>query len=202
MNDEERFKSQDPGRPSRIPPGQRPIEEMPVLHYGKTQTIDPRKWRFKITGLVEERIELSLEEFKSLPQSKVISDVHCVTGWSKLDNLWEGVLSGEIGKLVKILPEARFVMVHSVGGFTVNMSIEDFFEPEVIFAMKHNGKELTPEHGYPVRLVVPKLYFWKSAKWVEGVEFMKEEKLGFWESHGYHRRGDPWAEERYSYQER
>jgi len=202
MRDEKGVNAPDVRKSSRVPPGQQLTEDMPVLHHGKIQTIDPRKWRFKITGLVEEKVELSLDEFKSLPQSKVISDVHCVTGWSKLDNVWEGVLSSEIGRLVTILPEARFVMVHSVGGFTANLSMEDFFQPDVIFAMRHNGKELTPEHGYPVRLVVPKLYFWKSAKWVEGVEFMKEERLGFWESHGYHRRGDPWAEERYSYQER
>ncbi|MEM2839161.1 MAG: sulfite oxidase-like oxidoreductase [Thermoplasmata archaeon] len=200
MNDENQIDSRGVKNPDRVPPGQQVTDEMPVLHYGKIQKIDPTKWKFTITGLVEKKIELSLEEFKSLPQSKVVSDIHCVTGWSKLDNTWEGVLAVEIGKLARILPGARYVMIHAAGGFTANLSTDDFFQPDVIFALRHNGRELTPEHGYPVRLVVPRLYFWKSAKWVEGVEFMKEERLGFWETHGYHRRGDPWAEERYSYQ--
>jgi len=133
----------------------------------------------------------------SLPRVKVVSDVHCVTGWSKIDNLWEGVSTRVIRELVDILPEARFVLVHSVGGFTTNLSLNDFFETDVLFATKHNDELLTPDHGYPVRLVVPRLYYWKSAKWVVGVEFMKEDKRGFWKSLGYHNHGDPWEEERY-----
>lgn len=124
--------------------------------------------------------------------------MHCVTGWSKLDNLWEGVSTAEVRQLVAILPQARFVMVHSEGGFSTNLSLDDFFQPDVLFAMKHDGEPLQPEHGYPLRLVVPRLYLWKSAKWVLGVEFMDRDKPGFWESVGYHNHGDPWKEERYS----
>lgn len=190
--------SPDTKRQNRVPPGQRQTEDMPVLHYGRVEKVEVDKWRFTITGLVEKKVELSFAEFSSLPMTKVLSDIHCVTGWSKLDNIWEGVSSGEIRKLANMLPEAKFVMIHSAGGFTTNLSVEDFFEKDVVFALRHNGEPLTPEHGYPVRLVVPRLYFWKSAKWVEGVEFMEKEEFGFWETHGYHRRGDPWTEERYS----
>ena len=115
-----------------------------------------------------------------------------------LENLWEGVRTSLIPKLVKVLPEAKFVIVHSVGGFTTNLSLGDFFEQDVLFAVKHDGKPIEPEHGYPVRLVVPRLYFWKSAKWVVGVKFVDEDRPGFWETRGYHNRGDPWKEERYS----
>jgi DMSO/TMAO reductase YedYZ molybdopterin-dependent catalytic subunit len=134
----------------------------------------------------------------SLPRVKVLSDIHCVTGWSKLDNLWEGVGTSQIGQLTQILPEAKFVIVYSAGGFTTNLTLADFFQPDVLFAIKRDNEPLTREHGYPLRLVVPRLYFWKSAKWVTGVEFMAEDSPGFWESHGYHNHGDPWQEERYS----
>ena len=128
----------------------------------------------------------------------MLRKMSCVTTWSKLDNLWEGISTSELKQLVNILPEARFVMVHSAGGFNTNLTLSDFFQPDVLFAIKHNGELLTPEHGYPLRLVVPRLYFWKSAKWVVGVEFMEKDKRGFWESQGYHNHGDPWKEERYS----
>lgn len=200
MSDDEIVRSPDTKRNERVPPGQRATQEMPVLHYGPVQKVDVRKWRFTITGLVEKKVELTFEQFMALPMTKVDSDIHCVTGWSKLDNIWEGISTSEIKKIAKILPEAKFVMVHSAGGFTTNLSMEDFFQPDVLFALKRNGETIAPEHGYPVRLVVPRLYFWKSAKWVEGVEFMREDKPGFWESHGYHIRGDPWREERYSHQ--
>jgi len=160
--------------------------------------IDISKWTFTISGLVEKERTLGYQEFMSLPRVKVFSDIHCVTGWSKLDNLWEGVSTSLIRQLVLILPEAKFVMVHAAGDFTTNLSLSDFFQPDVLFAVKRNNELLTPEHGSPVRLVVPRLYFWKSAKWVVGVEFMAKDKPGFWESNGYHNHGDPWKEERYS----
>lgn len=141
---------------------------------------------------------LDFDEFMALPRVKVFSDIHCVTGWSKLNNTWEGVSTRVIKELAEIHPEAKYVMVHAVQGFTTNLSVEDFFADDVLFAVAHDGNPLTPEHGYPVRLVVPRLYFWKSAKWVTGVEFMAKDKKGFWESYGYHNRGDPWKEERYS----
>lgn len=192
------IKSPDTKRKDRLPPGQRAAGNWPALHYGSVPEIDISKWTFAIYGLVERKRKLNYREFMSLPRVKVFSDIHCVTGWSKLNNLWEGVSTGVIRDLVKILPEAKFVMVHSAGGFTTNLSLSDFFESDVLFAVKHDGELLTPEHGYPVRLVVPRLYFWKSAKWIVSVEFMEENKPGFWESHGYHIRGDPWKEERYS----
>jgi len=201
MEDENTIKSPDTEKKNRIPPGQRRTEDFPVLHHGEVPIIDINKWAFAITGLVENQRNLSFQEFMALPQVKVISDIHCVTGWSKLDNFWEGVSAKTIRDLVIIQPEAKFVLVHSVGGFTTNLSFEDFFNDDVLFATKHNAEPLTPEHGYPVRLVVPRLYFWKSAKWVTGVEFMKKDKRGFWESAGYHNHGDPWEEERYSSQE-
>ena len=192
------IKSPDTERKDRVPPGQRLTEKWPALHYGSVPKIDIAQWVFNIFGLVEKERRLNYQEFTSLPRVKVFSDIHCVTSWSRLDNLWEGVGTSQIRQLAQILPQAKFVMVHSAGGFTTNLSLNDFFQPDVLFAIKHNNEPLTPEHGYPVRLVVPRLYFWKSAKWVTGVEFMAEDRPGFWESHGYHNRGDPWKEERYS----
>ena len=198
MNDETVIKSPDVERKDRIPPGQRLTGKWPVLHHGSVPGIDISSWTFSISGLVEKELKLSYQEFMSLPRVKVSSDIHCVTSWSKLDNLWEGVSTSVIRELTTILPEAKFVMVYSSGGYTTNLSLSDFFEPDVLLAIKYNNELLTPEHGYPVRLVVPRLYFWKSAKWVTGVEFMTEDRPGFWESHGYHNHGDPWKEERYS----
>jgi DMSO/TMAO reductase YedYZ molybdopterin-dependent catalytic subunit len=195
---EDIIKSPDTARENRVPPGQELTEKWPALHYGFVPKIDINQWQFRIFGLVEKERKLSYQEFTALPMVQVYSDIHCVTGWSKLDNLWEGVGSEQIKELVNILPEAKFVMVHSTGGFSTNLSLNDFFQPDVLFAIKHNGQPLTKEHGYPLRLVVPRLYFWKSAKWVSGVEFMAEDKRGFWESGGYHNHGDPWKEERYS----
>ena len=198
MKDKEVIKSPDTKRKDRVPPGQRLTEKWPVLHYGAVPDIDISRWTFTISGLVEKERKIDYQEFISLPQVKVFADIHCVTGWSKLNNLWEGVSTSIIQQLVRILPEAKFVMVHSAGGFTTNLSINDFLQPDVLFAFKHNNELLTPEHGYPVRLIVPRLYFWKSAKWVVGAEFMEEDSPGFWESQGYHNHGDPWEEERYS----
>jgi DMSO/TMAO reductase YedYZ molybdopterin-dependent catalytic subunit len=195
---EDIIKSPDTARENRVPPGQKLTEKWPALHYGSVPKIDIAEWQFRIFGLVEKERRLSYAEFTALPQVQVYSDIHCVTGWSKLDNIWEGVASQQIRELVNILPEAKFVMVHSTGGFTTNLSLDDFVQPDVLFAIKHNGQPLTKEHGYPLRLVVPRLYFWKSAKWVSGVEFMAGDKRGFWESGGYHNHGDPWKEERYS----
>ena len=192
--------SEDTLRENRIPPGQHEIKAWPVLHAGGVQNIDTSKWTFRIFGLVEEEKELNYDEFMSLPKTRVFSDIHCVTTWSKLNNLWEGISSSTIKELVNILPEAKYVMIHASGNFTTNLSMEDFFEPDVLFATTHNENKINSKHGAPLRLVVPKLYFWKGAKWVTGVEFMAEDKPGFWESNGYHMRGDPWKEERYSWQ--
>jgi DMSO/TMAO reductase YedYZ molybdopterin-dependent catalytic subunit len=189
--------SPDTKRTNRIPPGQRVVTKWPVLHHGNVPPLDLSRWTFAITGLVAEKRKFNWQEFTALKQVKVFSDVHCVTGWSKLDNLWEGISSGTIAKLATVLPEARFVIIHATGGFTANLTLDDFLETDVLFVLRHDGEELTPEHGYPVRLVVPRLYFWKSAKWVTGVEFVAQDRPGFWESRGYHNHGDPWKEERY-----
>jgi DMSO/TMAO reductase YedYZ molybdopterin-dependent catalytic subunit len=190
--------SPDTKRDDRVPPGQWLTDKFPVLHYGNVPRIDISKWRFTITGLVEKDAILDFESFKQLPQIKMKSDIHCVTTWSKLNTVWEGVQTSELKKLVNILPEAKYIVVHAEQGFTTNLTLEDFFKKDVIFALKFDNKPITPEHGYPVRLVAPRLYFWKSAKWVTGVEFTEDERLGFWERNGYHRHGDPWKEERYS----
>jgi DMSO/TMAO reductase YedYZ molybdopterin-dependent catalytic subunit len=190
--------SSDTQRQNRAPPGQRLTEKWPVLHHGAVPEVDTAQWAFTISGLVEDVRVLHYEEFSSLPQVQVFSDIHCVTRWSRLNNLWEGVSTGVIRQLANILPAAQFVLVHCAGGFTTNLTLSDFFQPDALFAMKHDDQVLTPQHGYPVRLVVPRLYFWKSAKWVTGVEFMAQDQPGFWESYGYHNRGDPWKEERYS----
>jgi DMSO/TMAO reductase YedYZ molybdopterin-dependent catalytic subunit len=191
------IKSPDTIRSARVPPGQRQTKEWPVLHYGNVPRINPEEWRLRIFGLVKREQSLSLPEFNALPQAKVFSDVHCVTGWSRLDNLWEGLPASVLKDQVEILPEARFVIIHAWGDFTTNLTLDDFFQEDVILATRHDGMEISPEHGYPVRLVVPRLYFWKSAKWITGVEFTSVDRPGFWESHGYHNHGDPWKEERY-----
>ncbi len=198
MDGEEIIRSPDTLRKDRVPPGQKLTDKWPVLHYGSVPKIDTAAWTFTISGTVEPSKKLTYDEFMSLPRVKVFSDIHCVTTWSKLDNLWEGVSTGVLKRLTKISPEAGFVIVHAAGNFTTNLPIDDFFQPDVLFAIKYNGEPLTREHGAPVRLIVPRLYLWKSAKWVTGVEFSKEDKPGFWESAGYHNRGDPWKEERYS----
>ena len=184
-------------REDRIPPGQRPAETLRVLHYNNIPSINISNWSFKITGLVRNEVEMSYEEFINLPRLRVISDAHCVTGWSAFDLEWEGVSTRTIQELSQPLPEARYVMVHSSDGYTTNIPLPHFFSPDSLFAIKLNGEVLSVEHGFPVRLVVPGLYFWKSAKWVAGIEFMKDNKPGYWERRGYNMRGDPWKEERY-----
>jgi len=201
LNDKNVVISPDTQREVRIPPGQHEDKRWPVLHSGSVNRIDPSQWKLKIWGLVQKERELDFTEFMALPRVKVFSDIHCVTTWSKLNNLWEGVSTSTFKELVEILPEARYVMVHAHKNFTTNLSLDDFFSSDVLLATHHNGNALNSKHGGPVRLVVPRLYFWKSAKWVTGLEFMAEDKRGFWESTGYHNHGDPWKEERYSWQE-
>jgi DMSO/TMAO reductase YedYZ molybdopterin-dependent catalytic subunit len=197
MAELKRIISPDTQRPNRLPPGQRLTDKWPVLHYGKVHQIDPAKWIFKITGLVEKERTLTFDDFNELPQVEVFSDIHCVTSWSRFNNTWEGVSTSIIGEIAGIKPEAKFVMVKGEGGFTTNLPLEDFLAEDALFALKHDGKPLTAEHGGPVRLVVPRLYFWKSAKWVNGIEFKARDEPGFWEKAGYHNHGDPWREERY-----
>ncbi len=181
----------------RLPPGQRLTEGWPVLHYGSIPKIDLDTWEFRIFGLVEEEVRLSWQEFLALPQVRVTSDIHCVTTWSKYDNDWEGVRFRDLLDLVQLKPGATHVMFHSYGGYTTNVPLSELMRDDVLLAHRHSGEPLRPEHGWPLRSVVPDLYFWKSAKWVRGLEFMPDDRPGFWEMYGYHMHGDPWAEERY-----
>ena len=185
----------------RVPPGQHLTEKWPVLTYGGTPRFDPRTWTFRCFGLVEQEVAWTWEEFLRLPRAEIISDVHCVTHWSLLDNRWEGVHIREILKHVRIKPEAAAVMIHADPDYTTNLLLQELNDDDVLLALKRNGRDLEPDHGGPCRLVVPKLYFWKSAKWVRSFEFMDVNAPGFWEENGYHMHADPWTEERYSSQE-
>lgn len=182
----------------RLPPGQKLTDGWPVLHYGGIPDIDLATWKFSVVGLVEEEVHFTWDEFMALPQTNLRSDIHCVTHWSKFDNDWTGVHIRDVMSQLKVKPEAKHVMLHSYGGYTTNVPIDELIDDDVLFAHSHNGEPLKKEHGWPLRLVVPKLYFWKSAKWVRGMVFMPDEKPGFWEMYGYHIHGDPWTEERYS----
>jgi DMSO/TMAO reductase YedYZ molybdopterin-dependent catalytic subunit len=182
----------------RLPPGQKATDGWPVLHYGSIPKIETSDWKFQLDGLIEEAVVFDWAQFNALPRVTLQNDIHCVTAWSKFDNTWEGVAVTEVMKHVQLKPEAKHVMLHSYGGYTTNLELDDFVRPENLFATHHNGEPLMKEHGWPVRLVVPHLYFWKSAKWVRGVQFLPKEQPGFWEMYGYHIRGDPFKEERYS----
>jgi DMSO/TMAO reductase YedYZ molybdopterin-dependent catalytic subunit len=185
----------------RLPPGQSLVNNFPVLSYGPTPRFNAPKWDFRLYGLVENPVRLSWDELRKLPRYSQTSDFHCVTSWSRYDNHWEGVKVGELMKLVTLQPGVQYVFVHCDGGYTTNLPIAEFLDDDVMLAFCHDGKDLEPDHGWPVRLVVPKLYGWKSAKWVRAIEFCARERRGFWEVRGYHNHGDPWAEERYSFQE-
>ena len=179
------------------PPGQFVTEKFPVLTYGETPTIDLKTWRFRIFGLVEEEVTLRWEEFMRLPQTAVTADFHCVTQWSRLDNLWEGVAFKEVVRLARVKPEAMYVTIHCYGSYTTNLPLDVLMEDDVLLAHRHDGKPLALEHGGPLRLVVPKKYAWKSAKWVNGLELMAQDRAGFWEQLGYNNNADPWKEERF-----
>lgn len=181
----------------RVPPGQTLTEKWPVLHYGPVPRFDPRTWDFRVFGNVDSPFRLSWEDFAKLPKTTVTADMHCVTTWSKLDQAWEGVAFREIVERARPKPDTGFVIAHCEHGFTANVPLEAVKEDKVLLATAANGQPLTPDHGYPLRLVVPQLYAWKSAKWLRGIEFSVVDKPGFWERNGYHNRGDPWLEERY-----
>lgn len=183
---------------NRLPPGQKLTEGWPVLSYGATPKIDLATWRFTVGGLVEQPREFTWDEFMALPQSTVRCDIHCVTRWSKFDTEWEGVLLNDLAAIVKPRPEAKAVLAVCYGGYSTNLRIDDATRDDVLLAHSQGGRPLDPDHGGPLRLVVPHLYFWKSAKWIRGLTFLDRERPGFWEQYGYHMRGDPWQEERYS----
>ncbi len=197
MVDEQVIKSPDTLRKDRVPPGQHLVRDWPVLHYGSVPRIKISEWKLRLFGLVNNEKELTYDEFIALPQVKVFSDIHCVTTWSRLDNLWDGVSASTIAGIAGIKPEAKYLIAHGAGGFKTNRPLADFLQEDVLLALKHDRQPLSADHGGPVRLVVPRLYFWKSAKWLTGLEFTAEDHPGFWERAGYHNHGDPWTEERY-----
>jgi DMSO/TMAO reductase YedYZ molybdopterin-dependent catalytic subunit len=184
-------------RPSRLPPGQIRTQKWPVLHYGVVPMVDLPAWRFRVEGAVDHPFELTWDELRALPRQETACDIHCVTRWSRYDNLFEGVSVRWLLQRAGVRPEARFALIHAEQGYTTNLPLEDLDRPANLLAFSYGGEPLPPEHGGPVRLLVPHLYFWKSAKWVRGFELLEEDMPGFWEQNGYHLRGDPWKEERY-----
>jgi DMSO/TMAO reductase YedYZ molybdopterin-dependent catalytic subunit len=185
----------------RLPPGQVLTQKWPVLTYGEAPLVDLQTWTFRCFGLVEKEVSWTWDEFLALPRVEVTSDVHCVTRWSRYDNRWEGVAVREILSRAGVQPQAVAVMAHTQEGYTTNIPLSDLRGDDVLLAFKHDGQDLPHEHGGPCRLVVPKLYFWKSAKWVRAFELSDVNAPGFWEVNGYHLHADPWKEERYSGQE-
>jgi len=186
---------------NRVPPGQTLTDKFPVLSYGPTPRFNPEKWDFRLVGLIAEPRYFNYQQFRALPQTKLVADFHCVTTWSRLDNVWEGVAVRDLMAMVKLAPAVSHVVIHCDGGYTTNLPLEAFLDDDVILAHRHDGRDLAPDHGWPLRLVVPKLYAWKSAKWVRAIEFTDQDRRGFWEVRGYHNHADPWKEERYSFQE-
>ena len=182
----------------KLPPGQSLTLKWPVLHYGSVPNFDPKTWDFQIYGLVDNRLKMTWAEFNALPKVQTVSDFHCVTRWSRFDNRWDGVSMQELLRRVHPKPQATHVLIHAEQGFTANVPLADLDRSEVLLATHHDGQPLSADHGYPVRLIVPHLYAWKSVKWLRSLEFLDHDVPGFWEQNGYNMYGDPWKEQRYS----
>ena len=193
--------SPDTRRSQRIPPGQSRTKKWPVLDAGGPPAIDPEAWTIGVRGLVREPVQWTWRAFLELPRVRVFSDFHCVTRWSRLGNVWEGVSTREVlDRAGGPLPEAAFVLAHGYDdGFTTNVPLADFLAEDALIAIAHDNEPLATEHGGPARLILPRLYAWKSAKWIQSIELLARDEAGFWESNGYHMRGDPWKEERYGW---
>jgi DMSO/TMAO reductase YedYZ molybdopterin-dependent catalytic subunit len=191
--------SPDTRRSQRIPPGQSRTRKWPVLDASGPPVIDLAQWRFRVAGLVGQPVQWDWQEFTALPRVDVFGDFHCVTRWSRLGNLWQGVSTRElIRRADGARPEAHYAIIHGYDqGWTTNLPLEHFLAEDALVAILHDGESISTEHGGPARLIVPRLYAWKSAKWVAGVELIEKDRPGFWEANGYHMRGDPWTEERY-----
>ena len=185
--------------PARLPPGQYLTDKWPVLHAGSVPETDLATWDFEVTGEVEQPLTLSWEELTALPATEITLDIHCVTRWSRFDASFRGVHWRELAKLVRPKPSARFVVAHAEQGFTSNVPLEAIEDEHALLAYEADGEPLTPEHGSPLRLVVPNRYFWKSAKWLRGLELRATDEPGFWERYGYHNDADYWKEQRYSF---
>ena len=188
-------------RRQRTPPGQQLTTKWPVLHFGAVPKVDPNgaDWKLRIFGLCENPYELTYSNIRALPAVDVVCDMHCVTHWSRLDNTFTGVPTRLLIERAKPKPEARFVMCHSEAGFTTNVPLDPFISDDCILAYQWDGKDLEPDHGWPLRGLVPRLYLWKSAKWIRGIELRATDAPGFWEQNGYHMHGDPWKEERFGW---
>jgi DMSO/TMAO reductase YedYZ molybdopterin-dependent catalytic subunit len=182
----------------RLPPGQSLTLKFPVLHYGPVPRTDLSTWTFRVFGLVGQERTWTWDEFTKLPTKTITCDIHCVTKWSKFDTMWEGVPFRHLVDLVGVKPEAKHVIAHCEYGYTTNVPLDVMLDDDVLLAYKFDGKPLEPDHGYPLRSLVPKRYFWKSAKWLRGIEFTDRDRPGFWEQAGYHNEADPFKEERYS----
>ena len=185
--------------PGRLPPGQYLTEKWPVLHAGSVPQTDLATWEFRISGEVENELVLSYDELQALPQTEITADIHCVTRWSRFDTSFKGVHWRELAKLAKPKPSARFVLAHAEQGFTSNVPLAALEDEHALIAWEADGERLTPDHGWPLRLVVPSRYFWKSAKWLRGLELLSADQPGFWERYGYHNDADYWKEERYGF---
>jgi len=188
----------DPALAGRVPPGQHVTSRWPVLHQGEVPDFDPATWDFAAFGLVARPLRFSWAEFTALPRVTVNADMHCVTRWSKLDNVWDGVPLRAIINLVSPGPLARYVMFWCDGGYSANLPLAAVEADDALLALAHNGAALIPEHGFPLRVVVPQRYAWKSAKWVRAIEFTADDRAGYWERYGYHGDGDPWREQRFA----
>src|SRR3954447_8282068 len=197
---EGRFLTGQASRPehARLPPGQHLTRDWPVLDLGLAPNISPERWRLDVYGAVERPLFWDWAQFAAQPQTQFISDIHCVTTWSRYDNAWQGLATRDLLDACQPRGEARFVVLHSHDGYTTNLPLEDFAAEDALLAHSWSGAPLQQEHGGPVRLVLPHLYFWKSAKWLQSIEFLDHDAPGYWEVRGYHNRGDPWLEQRYS----
>ena len=190
---------ESPRQEPRLPPGQVQTQKWPVLHYGSVPRVDLTQWELRVDGLVEHPQRWTWTEFQALPRVQVHSDIHCVTRWSRFDNTWEGVPIKEVLRRAAPKSSARFAVIHAEQGFTTNLPLTELDQDDVLLADKHDGEPLTPDHGWPLRLVVPSRYFWKSAKWLRGLELSPRDRPGFWERYGYHNDADYWKEERYGF---
>lgn len=190
--------SPDTRRAERLPPGQTRTRKWPVLDAFGAPQVDRDRWSLRVFGLVEHELQFSLKEFQALPRVRVFADFHCVTTWSRLGNVWEGVSARELLGRAGVKPTANFVVCHAYdNGWTTNLPLSYFLHDDVLLADTHDGQPITSEHGGPVRGIVPQLYAWKSAKWINGIELVSIDRPGYWEERGYHLRGDPWGEERF-----
>ena len=183
--------------PARVPPGQYLTERFPVLTVGRNPKIDLAAWDLSVFGEVENPLSLSWDELLALPQKQVVTDIHCVTRWSKLDTVWRGVAVSDLLERARVKPSGTHVMAYSDGGYTTNLPLDALYDDDVLVAHTCGGEPLEPDHGAPLRLLVPKRYFWKSAKFLRQLEVMSEDRMGFWELNGYHNDADPWQEQRH-----